>query len=89
MQELSPEALIEALAAEAAYEDSRRALSEARTRRARALYAGWRELKDTTAVARAVPVRGITAATVRSAVKLLAPPADFEQLSLLDVAAAQ
>jgi hypothetical protein len=88
MEQLSPDTLIQALEAEAAYQAARADLATARSRRARALYAGWRELKDARAVARDLP-RSITAAAVRGAVVLLAPPSDFEQPSLFDVAAAR
>ena len=86
--QLSDDTLIEALAAEADYQDARAAMEKARGRRYRALYASWREVHNASAVARALP-RSVTTATVRTAVVLIAPPTDFTQLSLLDMAAGQ
>ena len=83
MQQLSSETMIRILDAEATYQALRAELAAAAEAREQALYAGWREVRDTRAVARDLP-RTITAATVRTAVARQAPPADYEQLCMFE-----
>ncbi|MEZ0096356.1 hypothetical protein [Streptacidiphilus sp. EB129] len=84
---ISTDLKIEALDVEAEFQALRASLADAKAKRDRVLYAAWREVKDSRVVASDLP-RTITAATVRGAVLRLAPPSDFVQLSLLELAGA-
>ncbi|MFC1405819.1 MULTISPECIES: hypothetical protein [Streptacidiphilus] len=84
---MSPDLMIEALDVEATFQALRAELAATAAKRDRVLYAAWREENDARAVARDLP-RTITTRTVQAAVIRLAPPSDFVQLSLMELAGA-